>query len=33
LSDDEIRLYNGYADEYVALWKKYRDELKPDPQT
>jgi carbonic anhydrase/acetyltransferase-like protein (isoleucine patch superfamily) len=33
LSEDEIRLYNGYADEYVALWKKYRTELKTDPTT
>jgi carbonic anhydrase/acetyltransferase-like protein (isoleucine patch superfamily) len=33
LSDDEIRLYNSYADEYVALWKQYRSELKADPQT
>jgi hypothetical protein len=33
LTEDEIRLYNAYADEYVALWKKYRNELKSDPQT
>ena len=32
LSEDEIRLYNGYADEYVTLWKQYRAELKTDPQ-
>jgi carbonic anhydrase/acetyltransferase-like protein (isoleucine patch superfamily) len=33
LTEDEIRLYNSYADEYVARWKQYRSELKADPQT
>ena len=33
LSHDEIRLYNANADEYVALWKRYRAELKADPQS
>jgi carbonic anhydrase/acetyltransferase-like protein (isoleucine patch superfamily) len=32
LSDHEIRLYNSFADDYVARWKQYRAELKADPQ-
>ena len=32
LSDDEIRLYNSFADDYVARWKQYRAELKADSQ-
>ena len=30
LSEDEIRLYNAFAAEYVHLSKQYRSELKPD---
>jgi carbonic anhydrase/acetyltransferase-like protein (isoleucine patch superfamily) len=32
LTDDEIRLYNGFADDYVARWKQYTTDLKADPQ-
>ena len=31
LTEDEIRLYNGYAALYVKEWKRYKAELKPDP--
>ena len=30
LSEDEIRLFNANADDYVARWKQYQTELKPD---
>jgi carbonic anhydrase/acetyltransferase-like protein (isoleucine patch superfamily) len=33
LTDDEIRLYNSFADDYVARSKQYRNDLKADPQT
>jgi carbonic anhydrase/acetyltransferase-like protein (isoleucine patch superfamily) len=30
LSDDEIKAFNGIADNYVKRWKRYVKELKPD---
>jgi hypothetical protein len=30
LSEDEIRLYNANADDYVARWRQYKAELTPD---
>jgi len=30
LTEDEIRLYNGYAAYYVNEWRRYKVELKPD---
>ena len=30
LTEDEIRLYSGYAAYYVREWRRYKAELKPD---
>jgi carbonic anhydrase/acetyltransferase-like protein (isoleucine patch superfamily) len=30
LSEDEIRFFNANADYYVARWKQYKTQLKPD---